>query len=219
MEFCNVRGFVADGIHIEGFAQGTPPTNANGWVLYNCRVVNCGGDGLHATGPDANQGECYGLDVAACLGWGIDDESFLGNQYYSPQVATCGLGSYRTTNQNARTVLYSPYAESNQPAAQLKSKTLVIGGILAVTADSTHAAFYCDYTGPVQLTSGGGYATVKINGAGSLEGYSHGPPPDGYHRRGERLYAINPSAGGVMGWVCVVSGTPGTWKTFGVIGA
>ena len=30
---------------------------------------------------------------------------------------------------------------------------------------------------------------------------------------------IAPAAGGNMGWVCVVAGTPGTWKEFGAIEA
>lgn len=28
---------------------------------------------------------------------------------------------------------------------------------------------------------------------------------------------MDPTAGGVMGWVCTTAGSPGTWKTFGAI--
>jgi len=36
-------------------------------------------------------------------------------------------------------------------------------------------------------------------------------------QRGDVRYNTAPTAGGNVGWVCVASGTPGTWKTFGVI--
>jgi hypothetical protein len=217
IELCNIRGFGGDGIHIEASAKGTPPTNANGWQVGRCRVVQCQGDGLHTIGPDSNAGTCYGLDVNACGGWGVNDESFLGNTYYSPQVAACKTGSYRTINANARNVFINPYGETGQPPADLRAPTLVIGGLLAYSTTSTFAALQCKYSGPLLVTSSGGYAWTSINGAGDLEGYGHGPPAGGYHRRGERIYAINPAAGAHMGWVCVYGGTPGTWRTFGPI--
>jgi len=34
---------------------------------------------------------------------------------------------------------------------------------------------------------------------------------------GDKKFVINPVAGGNIGWVCTVSGTPGTWKSFGTI--
>jgi hypothetical protein len=44
-------------------------------------------------------------------------------------------------------------------------------------------------------------------------------PTSGAHARGEIVWNMNPSAGGKIGWVCVTSGTPGTWKPFGPIDA
>jgi len=37
--------------------------------------------------------------------------------------------------------------------------------------------------------------------------------------RGDIVYNSAPAAGGFLGWCCVTSGTPGTWKTWGVISA
>ena len=42
-------------------------------------------------------------------------------------------------------------------------------------------------------------------------------PSDGNHIKGEIILNINPAAGGSIGWVCVSSGTPGTWKSIGSI--
>jgi len=36
---------------------------------------------------------------------------------------------------------------------------------------------------------------------------------------GDIVYSKSPAASGTIGWVCTASGTPGTWKTFGNIGA
>jgi hypothetical protein len=42
-------------------------------------------------------------------------------------------------------------------------------------------------------------------------------PTTGSWLRGDIVDNTNPSAGGVLGWVCVESGTPGTWVPFGAI--
>lgn len=73
------------------------------------------------------------------------------------------------------------------------------------------------------LTLGGGSHT----GAGTisqdaavfrninLTGWS--APASGTWRAGDIVYSSAPTAGGYIGWVCITSGTPGTWKTFGSI--
>lgn len=42
-------------------------------------------------------------------------------------------------------------------------------------------------------------------------------PASGTWTRGDRVYNSSPSAGGYAGWICVSSGSPGTWKGFGLI--
>lgn len=42
-------------------------------------------------------------------------------------------------------------------------------------------------------------------------------PTTGDHVAGDWVKNSAPSAGGYFGWICVTSGTPGTWKGFGVI--
>ena len=44
-------------------------------------------------------------------------------------------------------------------------------------------------------------------------------PLTGSWNAGDIVYNRNPSASGFIGWVCTISGTPGTWKTFGAISA
>jgi hypothetical protein len=47
--------------------------------------------------------------------------------------------------------------------------------------------------------------------------WSDSAPARGSWQKGDICYNTNPVAGGYLGWVCVSAGTPGTWKTFGVI--
>lgn len=49
--------------------------------------------------------------------------------------------------------------------------------------------------------------------------YGSAAPTSGTYRAGDRCKNTAPSAGGYDGWVCVVAGTPGTWKGYGSIQA
>jgi hypothetical protein len=59
--------------------------------------------------------------------------------------------------------------------------------------------------------------TREKNGRGVS--YAAAAPTTGTWLQGEVVYNTAPAAGGFVGWVCTTSGTPGTWKTFGVISA
>lgn len=48
-------------------------------------------------------------------------------------------------------------------------------------------------------------------------GFGTGIPAAGAWNRGDIIFNLAPNAGGNAGWICVVAGTPGTWKTFGTI--
>ena len=45
------------------------------------------------------------------------------------------------------------------------------------------------------------------------------PPTSGAHQQGDMMLNSGAAAGGKAGWVCVASGSPGTWKGFGTIDA
>lgn len=54
---------------------------------------------------------------------------------------------------------------------------------------------------------------------GRKTAYGTSAPTVGTWSAGDTVYHTSPIAGGFMGWICTVAGTPGTWKTFGAIGA
>jgi hypothetical protein len=76
-----IVAFPGDGIHIEATH---PVGNANNWQISNVQINNCSGDGLSATGADANSGYANLLVCQDNAGWAIRDHSAeLGNTYIS----------------------------------------------------------------------------------------------------------------------------------------
>lgn len=72
------------------------------------------------------------------------------------------------------------------------------------------------FTGPVfqngyAVRSSGSINTSLVRMLGSTA------PTTGTWRVGDIVYDETPSSGGYIGWVCTVAGTPGTWRTFGLI--
>ncbi len=53
--------------------------------------------------------------------------------------------------------------------------------------------------------------------ASAYHGVMDAPPTSGDWVRGDWVKNRLPSATGMFGWICVDSGTPGTWKGFGQI--
>jgi hypothetical protein len=49
--------------------------------------------------------------------------------------------------------------------------------------------------------------------------YATASPTSGTYRQGDIVWNSTATAGGDAGWICVVGGAPGTWKTFGTIAA
>jgi hypothetical protein len=87
---------------------------------------------------------------------------------------------------------------------------------------------YLTMTGPKTTFTGGrskaqpGVLNVPrlfVGEGASARNVDYGPaaPTAGYHAQGELVFNSAPTAGGMVGWSCVASGTPGTWKAFGAI--
>jgi phage tail protein X len=43
------------------------------------------------------------------------------------------------------------------------------------------------------------------------------PPTEGFFLKGTIVWNINPTPGGIIGWSCTATGSPGTWNAFGAI--
>ena len=295
---CAIYGFGGNGINI--VADSGVRTNANNWVIENCTSLVNGGHGLYVSGADSNAGYCHMLDASNNGGWGIYDNSFLGNTYIACHTASNVAGPYQSIGANARSIFIGCYSEGGQPPSNIILTSFAMGGLhgAGFTAGSnflttsgntfqtasamTSGSFTFGYNQP--LTSGTfskfydttgyytwaqnkqtgsvGYQWANLGSPGYLlwydrnatlaNGYardlSTGTAPTGTYGamgidqhyaggihqmlwrglgtasptgiaslQGDIIYNTAPVSGGYIGWVCTVAGTPGTWKTFGLI--
>ena len=71
------------------------------------------------------------------------------------------------------------------------------------------------------IESGPGLMATSYPRTGQSRRIMHGSAipvaSDGTFEVGDIVYNVAPAGGGFMGWTCTVAGSPGTWKTFGVI--
>lgn len=118
---CSGHGIFVDGTSSSG-------GNANAWSISHCRVTACDGDGIFVDGTDANAGCGFMVDSTGNTGWGINDDSFLGNTWIACHVRDNDGGAYRTNGSSNKTVLLGCYSESGEPASALAPQTLVLGG-------------------------------------------------------------------------------------------
>ena len=69
------------------------------------------------------------------------------------------------------------------------------------------------FVGPMFLGTQGS----TWNGGERMIQYGSAAPTTGTYAQGDIVFNNAPTSGGYVGWVCTAGGTPGTWKTFGLI--
>jgi hypothetical protein len=90
-------------------------------------------------------------------------------------------------------------------------------------ADANGSAAYTGSWGVVMANGGGGTSTPfratadSIYALGNRWTYGPAAPTTGTWAAKAIVYNSAPATGGYIGWVCTASGTPGTWKGFGLI--
>lgn len=129
VEDCQAYNWGGNGLNIVAAAGGGTGLegNANCFAVSRFAAYSCQ-HGIYVNGADANAGVVVLSDTSTNRGWGVNDESFLGNTYVACHASGNTSGPYRTTNANASTVLLGCYAEGGQPVPALAGNTLVQGG-------------------------------------------------------------------------------------------
>lgn len=103
-----------------------PYGNANKSTLTDCRAYNGGGHGLHTNGNNANACGIRDFVAANNAGWGIREDSLLGNRYDGPECDSNGIGGYWTTGTKPnRSTFVEPYSETSTHFS-LGSRTVII---------------------------------------------------------------------------------------------
>lgn len=126
---CAVLGFGGDGIHIEAStdgAQAGEETSISAWIVDDCRVDRCGGNGLFAQGERA--GTCTLLEATGNGGWAIHDESDSGNTYVQCRAEANGQGPFRSLNAGNRSLFLNCYSEPGQQPSTFVQDTIIVGG-------------------------------------------------------------------------------------------
>lgn len=144
IERCTVSSFGGTGIEIA--ASWRDGQNANGWGIRDTRVNLCF-HGLHVVGSDVNAGECSRLDASDNRGWGVLDESFLGNTYVACHAANNGRADYAAYgafraggNPNTRSVFLGCYTEGDHGArVRIDPPSICLGGFAAGSNEGTGA--------------------------------------------------------------------------------
>lgn len=91
----------------------------------------------------------------------------------------------------------------------------VLGSPVIVTNNYFYKALYSDV--PADITNGKLILQNNVENNSFQSNHQAASPSTGTWRVGDIVYNNAPASAGYIGWVCTVAGTPGTWKTFGLI--
>jgi len=172
---------------------GNPSTATTGFHLQG---------GLAQRAPFKYQNNQGTVNIASALGKNDATMSALtfGTANESAQLDAWKLKADSTNNlwflQYANSTSFQPWAVPNSASAIYTNK---------------------GFTGPIfqngyaVKNSGTAYGSALVRRLGTAA------PTTGTYQQGDIFYNSAPTSGGYIGWVCTVGGTPGTWKTFGLI--
>ena len=124
-----INAFGGNGVNI--VADVGSGSNSNVWYMERVYVVNNEGHGVYLQAGDSNAGTGISINAIGNGGWGIYDNSFLGNTWIGCHTATNTLGCYKAEDPNARSIFIGCYQEGDQPNAQVTGLNMMFGGIVS----------------------------------------------------------------------------------------
>lgn len=144
LERCTVRKWGGNGIDINS-ADGSEPPAVGGLIIADlCHISRCWisecENGVYTRGGDSNVCLFEHVSVVVNRGWGVWDQSFLGNHYVHCHAATNGAqrggtyadpgGAYKIIGDTNTTVLENCYAEEDN-YCEIAGRVQVRGGTVA----------------------------------------------------------------------------------------
>lgn len=141
------------------------------------------------------------LDLQATNTWEEQEFSFFRKTVCSNPRA--GIAVYVPNTENLNAYL----------AARNNSFVCALGGNFGIGTTSPEERLHVS-GGWLRCSTG-----IKLGRYQNILSYAVAPPTSGTYRVGDILFNESPTAGGFVGWVCVASGSPGAWKTWGPISA
>lgn len=182
-------------------------------------------NGMHAsyTGQDVMTTDLIPVNKPVWIGISSDAAAWRlvvelydenGTRITTEPTNLCRYGGVMSWDTNNNIYVVGPTAGSaygfarylygnDSGVAYIKARVITAAGL-----SFTNLTAYIAY-GKDRVAANWHYAHDKIVGSNA--------PTIGDWTVGDIVYSTAPIAGGMIGWVCVAAGTPGTWKTFGAI--
>ncbi|MDM3131997.1 hypothetical protein [Citrobacter sp. CK205] len=184
--------------------------------------------GTNVSSPNGNTDMIYVMD-----NWGVD---IVGNK-----ISNAHRRAIYNLSSNARIIGNSIYNAAwitgGYPYVETSGQNSILANNHLVHTGAGGAAPSCGYKLNSFTQVSGNTATVGFGGIewdtsergntliyGKMDVYAlpseewkSAAPTSGRYISGSKVWNTSPSPGGILGWVCVSSGTPGTWKSFGGI--
>lgn len=175
-----------------------PNTNSDVWELVLASTADTGiiGFTINAADYPQNIGKLFVVDIN-----------------YKVESAGTVVTPYIPGNTFGSTITGTNWVNRPRWFIWPDSGTLLFGFKKEGNAGSLYVAE------PVIVECGGSSIEARRDITKTKEFYGEAAPTAGDWLRGDRVWDLTPSAAGVAGWICVASGSPGTWKEFGTIEA
>ena len=184
-----VYGIIDDG----GYLHAYEDNNYNGCLIH-LRAAGVEGLAIRGGEWESSANECFQMTYLSLAG--------------------SGVGACDGASVNGGFMVPS----SGQHAINVISGSLEIGGgwdcsttVAGINGTVNMADFtlgWAHNTGSGNLTDGNWGTTSHLSFSLAVAA-----PTTGFHVRGEVVWNNAPATGGILGWRCTVSGTPGTWET------
>jgi hypothetical protein len=129
IEDVTIEGFFGNGLHLTGDTYTRVNTDVSFSKVQSIVVQNCKGHGIYLAGGDANAGLFIHVDVRDNGGYGIWDNSFLGNTWINVMAHLNKLGNYRAGDTNNRATFVGCYSEEGSPLTEIGGSAMVFGGL------------------------------------------------------------------------------------------
>jgi hypothetical protein len=108
---------------------GSTEGDANQWTLYRCQAIANGDHGVYVNGDDANTGVAIKVFSQLNGGYGIFDNSLIGNTYIGCDTVANTLGSMSATRASAANTVIGLWEDDGSKTSQFEGDSnTIIGG-------------------------------------------------------------------------------------------
>lgn len=128
IEHVEISNFYGNGAVFSGDVVSAPGTQSRG-LATNMLVQSCRGNGIYVQGPDANAGTFFHIDVRDCWGYGVYDNSFLGNHWISVMCHNNRKGNFIASDPNNCAQFTGCYSEGGSPLSFMDGAAKIEGGL------------------------------------------------------------------------------------------